>query len=80
MNAHINNGKNTVNGEQSMFGSWRYGRKGFQLLEQYSDGENEALNESGINGVNEDSEDETFTRPPTRKEGISTNKTSKTSS
>lgn len=65
MNSYVNNGKSSTNGHNSMFGDLFNRRDGFKLLEQHSDDENEILHNGKSNGLNDESEDETFARPAT---------------
>lgn len=50
LNTFLNEVKNTGTGPTSVLGDWMNRRKGFEKLDQYSDGENEPLD----NDLNED--------------------------
>ena len=60
LNTFLSDVKNTGTGHSSVLGDWMNRRKGFEKLEQYSDGENEPLD----NAINDDhthhSSDETI--------------------
>jgi hypothetical protein len=51
LNTFLSDVKNTGTGSGSVLGDWMNRRKGFEKLDQYSDGENEPLD----NTINEDS-------------------------
>jgi hypothetical protein len=50
--------KNTGTGSSSVLGDWMNRRKGFERLEQYSDGENEPLDRTTGDDSNNNSGDE----------------------
>jgi hypothetical protein len=52
--------KNTGTGHSSMLGDWMHRRKGFEKLEQYSDGENEPLDNANTDDHTHHSSDETI--------------------
>ncbi|CAF0855130.1 unnamed protein product [Adineta ricciae] len=61
LNSFLNTVKNGSTNRNSVLGDWMNRRKGFELLEQYSDGENEPFDANAGNDSNENSGDETIT-------------------
>ncbi|UJR29117.1 hypothetical protein I4U23_010331 [Adineta vaga] len=61
LNSFLTDVRNTGTNRSSVLGDWMNRRKGFELLDQYSDGENEPLDSNNGNDSNENSADETVT-------------------
>jgi hypothetical protein len=59
LNTFLSDVKNTGTGSSSVLGDWMNRRKGFEKLEQYSDGENEPLDNTVNEDLNNNSDDET---------------------
>jgi hypothetical protein len=59
LNTFLSDVKNTGTGSTSVLGDWMNRRKGFEKLEQYSDGENEPLDTIAHDDVNNHSNDDT---------------------
>ncbi|CAF1192501.1 unnamed protein product [Adineta steineri] len=73
LNSYITDAKANRNDRSSVFGNWMNRRQGFERLEQFSDGENEPLD----NNIDNDSSDETITIP-SKQQGTVMNKTNNT--
>ena len=69
LDAFLIDEKNTDTSQGSILADWRNRRKGFQRLEQYSDGENEPLKHP----MDDDSDNETITIPSKQQTTVATN-------
>jgi hypothetical protein len=58
LNTFLSDVKNTGTGSTSVLGDWMNRRKGFEKLDQYSDGENEPLDTNMNDDLNTNSTDE----------------------
>ena len=74
MNTFLTDEKNTGASHGSVFSGWMNRRKGFEVLEQYSDGENEPLDNNIVDDSNNNSGDETITIQSKRQATTSNNK------
>jgi hypothetical protein len=61
LNTFLSDEKNTGASRGSVFSGWMNRRKGFEVLEQFSDGENEPLDNNVADDSNNNSGDETIT-------------------
>lgn len=64
LNTFLNDVKATGTGSGSVLGDWMNRRKGFEKLDQYSDGENEPLDNTSNNDLNTNSNDEINQQQP----------------
>ena len=60
LNTFLSDVKNTSTGQGSVLGDWMNRRKGFEKLDQYSDGENEPLDDAMNNDSRDHLTDETI--------------------
>ncbi|CAF2813402.1 unnamed protein product [Rotaria sp. Silwood2] len=67
-NTFLNDVKNRDTSNGSALGDWMNRRKGFEKLEQYSDGENEPLDTHNADDSNNNSGDETITTTAAKKQ------------
>ena len=65
LNTFLSDVKNTSTGSTSVLGDWMNRRKGFEKLDQYSDGENEPLDQTiNDDDLNTNSNDDIKPTPP----------------
>lgn len=64
LNTFLSDVKNTGNAPSSVLGDWMNRRKGFERLDQYSDGENEPLDNDVNDELNSNSNDDSKPQAP----------------